>query len=335
MNRKFCVWRHMARLSAAIAVSSISLATVPATAAETDYPTKPVRVLVGFAAGGPADTLVRIVTQEMSATLGQSILIENKAGANSLIATHEVARAKPDGYTLLATTLAHNVNPTLSPKLTHYHPVNDFAPIALFATLPMIAVVGYNSPIQSIQDLIAFAKTGSGVATYGSAGNGGSAHLASALLDNRAGTSMTHVLYKGNAPALMDVISGNVTYMFYPMVGVRAQIDEKRLRAIAVTTPRRHPDFPDVPTMAEVGFTGFDEYTPGIGLAAPAGTDPAIVKKLSDAAREALEKPALQKRLVTLGAVSSPLAPAEFKAWMVRDYERWDRLIKAAGVKSE
>jgi DNA-binding beta-propeller fold protein YncE len=183
-----------------------------------------------------------------------------------------VARAAPDGYTLIAATLAHNINPILMADKAKYQPIKDFASISLAATVPMIAVTGYDSPMKSLQDVVAAAKAQPGAVTYGSAGHGGSAHLAAALLGNLTGTQMTHVPFKGNAPALTEVMAGRVTFMFYPMVGVADQVAQKRLRALAVTTPKRHPDFPTTPTMAELGYPGFEDYTPGIVFLAPAGT---------------------------------------------------------------
>jgi tripartite-type tricarboxylate transporter receptor subunit TctC len=304
-------------------------------AAAQDYPTKPIRVLVGFAPGGPTDVIARIVAQDLTAAFGQSVIVENRAGANSLIATDAVARAAPDGYTLIAATLAHNINPILMADKAKYQPIKDFASISLAATVPMIAVTGYDSPMKTLQDVVAAAKAQPGAVTYGSAGHGGSAHLAAALLANLTGTQMTHVPFKGNAPALTEVMAGRVTFMFYPMVGVADQVAQKRLRALAVTTPKRHPDFPNTPTMAELGYPGFEDYTPGIVFLAPAGTPQPIVNKLADAIRASVARPETREKLRGLGAVAAGLTPAETVSWMQMDYDRWARLIKAAGVKGE
>jgi len=308
---------------------------VAAPAAAQDYPNKPVRVLVGFAPGGPTDVIARIVAQDLTASLGQSFIVENRAGANSLIATDAVARAAPDGYTLIAATLAHNINPILMADKAKYQPIKDFASISLAATVPMIAVTGYDSPMKSLQDVVAAAKAQPGAVTYGSAGHGGSAHLAAALLGNLTGTQMTHVPFKGNAPALTEVMAGRVTFMFYPMVGVADQVAQKRLRALAVTTPKRHPDFPTTPTMAELGYPGFEDYTPGIVFLAPAGTPQAIITRLSESIRASVARPETREKLRALGAVTAGLTPAETVTWMQMDYDRWARLIKAAGVKGE
>jgi tripartite-type tricarboxylate transporter receptor subunit TctC len=199
----------------------------------------------------------------------------------------------------------------------------------------MIAVTGYDSPMKTLQDVVAAAKAQPGAVTYGSAGHGGSAHLAAALLGNLTGTQMTHVPFKGNAPALTEVMAGRVTFMFYPMVGVADQVAQKRLRALAVTTPKRHPDFPTTPTMAELGYPGFEDYTPGIVFLAPAGTPQAIITKLSESVRASVARPETREKLRALGAVAAGLTPAETVTWMQMDYDRWARLIKAAGVKAE
>lgn len=309
--------------------------TLAAPVVAQDYPTRTARLVVGFAAGGPTDVIARIVAQDMTSMLGQSFVVENRPGANSLIATEGVARAAPDGYTLMVGTLAHNINTILLPDKVKYHPLKDFAPTSLVAITPLIVVAGYGSPFNSLKDLAAAAKKDPGSITYGSAGNGGSAHLAAALLGTLSDTKMTHVPFKGNAPAMTEVIAGRVSFMFYPMVGIADQVAQKRLRALAITTPQRHPDFPAVPTMAELGYAGFDEYTPGISFLAPAGTPPAIIDKLANAVRTSLAKPETRDRVRGLGAVPVGSTPAELSAWLKQDYDRWERVIKAAGVRAE
>jgi len=300
------------------------------------YPNRPIRILIGFAPGGPTDVLVRVVAQDMSATLGQGVAVENRPGANSLIGTQAVARAAPDGYTLIGTTLAHNVNHILmGPEKTQYDPIKDFAPISLLGLLPLVVVTKPDSPFNTLQDIVAAAKAKPSEVTYGSAGNGGSAHLAAALLETLSKTKMTHVPFKGNAPALTEVMAGRVSFMFYPMVGIADQVAQKRLKVLAITTEKRHPDFPGAATTSEAGFPGFDEYTTGVGLAAPAGTPAPIVARLNEAARLSLAKPETQQRLRQLGAIGAPSSPDEFRTWLQKDRERWERVIKAAGVKEE
>jgi tripartite-type tricarboxylate transporter receptor subunit TctC len=310
-----------------------TLSTAGSAAAQESYPTRPIRLIVGFAAGGPTDVIARVMAKDMTATLGQSVLVENKPGANSMIATGEVARAAPDGYTLLVTTLAHNVNPIIVPERAKYDPFKNFAPVSLLATVPMIAVTAFDAPYRSLSDVVEAARKSPGIVNYGSAGNGGSAHLAAAYLATLTDTQMTHVPFNGNGPALMEVMAGRVNFMFYPMIGVADQAAQKRLRALAITTPERHPDFPDVPTTTEAGFKGFDEYSPGIGLVAPAGTPGPVIQKLHAAVLQSLANPATQDQLRRLGGIGSGLPPAEFDTWLQADYQRWARVIKAANIR--
>lgn len=322
-------------LALAQAAAGAALLSRVGPARAQEFPTKPIRVLCGFAAGGPTDVIARLVAADMTQSLGQTVLVENRAGANSLIATQELLRAAPDGYTLIAATLAHNINPILMPDKAKYHPIRDITPVSLAATVPMILVTGFDSPFNSIGDILSQAKARPGAITYGSAGHGGSAHLAAAALGNLSKTDMTHVPFKGNAPALTEVIAGRVSFMFYPMVGIADQVAAKRLKAIAVTTAKRHPDFPNVATMAELGYPGFEDYSPGIPFLAPAGTPAPIVAKLADAIRASVAKAETREKLRGLGAVAVGSTPAELVTWLQMDYERWDRLIKAAGVKAE
>jgi tripartite-type tricarboxylate transporter receptor subunit TctC len=330
MMRKSTNW-----LRAIGVATSLSILAPVASFAQQDFPNRPVRLIVGFSAGGPTDVFARLVAQDMTATLGQPVIVENRPGANSLIGTEAVARSAPDGYTLTVSTLAHNVNPILIPDRAKYQPIDDFAPISLAILLPLVVVTGYDSPYKSVQEIVAAAKAPNAQVTYGSAGHGGSAHLAAALLANQAKADMTHVPFKGNAPALTEVIAGRVSFMFYPMVGIPEQVAAKRLRVLAVTTAERHPDYPSVPTMAESGFPGFENYTQGLGFLAPAGTPPAVVKKLNEAINASLARPETQERLRGIGAIKVGSTPQEFTRWLKEDHQRWERLIKAAGVKAE
>jgi len=324
----------MRRSFRAVLAAVVTLAAASASA--QNYPTKPIKLLVGFAAGGPTDVIGRVVAQDLSTSLGQNVLVENKAGANSLIATQEVKRAPPDGYTLMVTTLSHNVNAILLADKKPYDPIADFTPVSLVALLPLVMVTKPDSPFNSVQDVVKTAKAKPGEVSYGSAGNGGSAHLAAALLETLSGTQMTHVPFRGNAPALTEVMAGRVTFMFYPMVGIADQVEQKRLKALAVSTAARHPDYPGAPTMAEAGFPGFEEYTQGLGIIAPAGTPAPVVKRLNEAVRASLEKPETKEKLKALGAITDGgSTPAEFQAWLKKDAERWERVIKAANVKAE
>jgi tripartite-type tricarboxylate transporter receptor subunit TctC len=225
------------------------------------YPNRPIRLVIGFSAGGPTDVIGRVVAQEMSQTLGQSIVVENKTSANALVATEFVARAEPDGYTLLFASLSHIVN-YLMVSGAKYHPLNDFAPISNGALLPMPVVTKADSPCTSIQDLIKEAKAKPGELLYGSAGNGGSAHLAAAMLERATDTKMNHVPLRGNAPALTEVMAGRINFMFYPVIGVGDLVEGKQPKILAIGTKERSSDFPNVPTLAEAGL-GFEDTAHG------------------------------------------------------------------------
>ena len=323
-------------LSRACAALGIVAAALGSTTAQAqDFPTRPIKLVVGYAPGGPTDVIARLVAQEMQATLGQTVLVENKAGANGNIATEEVARAAADGHTLIVNTLSHNVNAILGAGKVKYDPARDFAPVSLAVALPQVLVVAPDSRYATLADLIKAAKAAPGVVTFGSAGNGGSAHLTAALLEQRAGIKMNHIPFKGNAPALTEVMAGRVDLVFYPMIGIADRVAQKQVKVLAVTTAKRHPDFPNVPTMSESGFPGFEEYVGPVGFLAPANTPPAVLEKLSSAIRAALNKPALQDKLRGLGAVVVASTPADYRQWLKADHERWAQLIKAANVSGE
>ncbi len=318
----------------------IALAMIPLVAAVAEsqaqtYPTRPIRFVVGFAAGGPTDVIARITGQDMGAALGQTVVVENRAGANAQIATELVARATPDGHTLLFSSLSLLVNSILLQEKARYDPFKDFVPISLAATLPMVVVTSPATKINTLPELLAAAKAKPGAVTYGAPGHGGSGHLAGALLENLSGTKMTTIPFRGNGPALTDVMAGQVTFMFYPIIGIADQVASKRLRVLAVGTAKRHADFPDTPTMGEAGFPGFEETAPWVGLLAPAGTPPAIVNRLSEEMRKSLARPDTITRLKALGANTVGDTPGEYVKFLKKDYERWARVIKASGVKAE
>ena len=300
-----------------------------------DYPNKPIKFVVGYAAGGPTDVIARILGVEVGNALGQPVIVENRAGANGNIGTESVARAPADGYTLIVNTLSHNVNPLLNAAVVKYDPVKDFTPVSLAVILPQLLVVAHDSPYQTLDDLIKAAKTGPGKISYGSAGSGGSAHLAAELLALKSNTKMTHIPFKGNAPALTEVMAGRVSFMFYPMIGVSSFVSEKKLRILGVTTAAKHPDYPAVPTMAEAGYKGFEAYVGPVGFLAPAGTPAPAIQKLSAALRSALAKPEVREKLRGLGAVVVGSSPDEYREWLKGDAQRWAELIKTAQIKAE
>lgn len=319
---------------AALALAALNLGAL----AQQPYPQRPIRFVVGFAAGGPTDVIARITAQDMSAALGQPIIVENRPGANAQVATEMVARATPDGHTLLYSSLSLLVNAILLEGRAKYDPFKDYAPVSNVAVLPMVVVSGTTgaaAKITTLKDLIALAKAKPGMVTYGAPGHGGSGHLAGALLENLSGAKMTTVPFRGNAPALTDVMAGQVTFMFYPVLGIADHVAGKRIRALAVGTAKRHADFPDVPTMGESGFPGFEDTAPWVGLLAPTGTSAPIIKLLNEEMRKSLARPETVARMRALGAQIVGDTPAEYAAFLKRDHERWARVIKASGVKAE
>jgi len=315
-----------------ILISLAAIAVFPAIS--QTYPDKPIKVIIGFAAGGPTDVIARVLAQDMTATLGQSVVVENKAGANAKIATEYVAQAPADGYTLLFASLSHNVNAIMFKK-PGYDPITSFEPISMVADLPMILVTSYNSPVKTLPDFIKLAKEKPGTVSYSSSGNAGSSHLAGSLLATDAKVDLIHVPFKGNGPALTEVMAGNVNFIFYPIIGIADQVAQKRLIPLAVGTTKRHPDFPNTPTMEELGYKGFDATAPWVGMLAPAGTPAIAVQKIDVAIQSALAKPEIRKRLNDLGAVIVGSRPNEFKAFLVKDKLHWKKVIDASGLKPE
>ena len=316
-------------------LAAAALCVLSGVTAAQNYPARPVKILVGFAAGGPTDVIARIVAQDMTVSLGQSFIVENRPGANAIIATEVVARSAPDGYTTLFSSLSLLVNAILPGTKAQYDPFKDFAPVSNAANLPMVIVTAAANPANSMKDLLALAKAKPGEISYGTSGIGGSSHLAGAMLENFTGTKMINVPFKGNGPALAEVMAGRVTFMFYPIIGIADQVAAKKIKVLAVGTPQHHPDFPGVPTMAESGLPGFEETAPWVGMLAPAGTPPAVVSRLSEEMRKSIAKPETRERFKALGAVAIADTPAEFAAFLRKDYERWARVIKASGVKAE
>ena len=318
-----------------IAAAVMSASALLAAHAADPFPNKPIRLLVGFAAGGPTDVIARVLARDMSISLGQTIFVENKAGASSMIATREVKSAAPDGYTLLFSSLGLNVNPILLGEQAGFNPKTDFTPISNAATLPLVAVSAYDAPIKTMPELLKKARSKPEAVSFASSGNGGSGHLAGELLATLAKAKMLHVPYKGNGPALLEVMAGRVDFMFYPVIGIADNVAAKRVIILAVGTAKRLPQFPDTPTMAEAGFPGFEETAPWVGMLAPAKTPPAIVNQLHDAIVKALAKPDVRAQLEKLGAVVVGNSPAEFTAYLKRDYERWENVIRTAAIKPE
>jgi tripartite-type tricarboxylate transporter receptor subunit TctC len=313
------------------ALAALWLAALPAHA--QDYPSRAITLVVPYAAGGGNDAMARIVADHMSKTLGQQIVIENRGGAGGTIATRAVAKSAPDGYTLvLGGTGTLAINPTLYANVG-YDPRKDFAPVGLIATSALVVLVHPGVAAKSIKELIALARKQPGKLNYASAGPGSGIHLGTELLASMAGIKLTHIPYRGSAPALNDLLGGHVDIYFSslpPAVGIAA---EGKVRALAVTGPQRSHVFPDLPTVAEAGLPGYEAVL-HYGIAAPAGTPGPIVDKLNAALREALASPETKALLIATGAEPMPSTPAEYAADIDREETKWSQIVREVGVKA-
>jgi tripartite-type tricarboxylate transporter receptor subunit TctC len=300
--------------------------------AAADYPERPVTIVVGFPPGGASDILARIITDKLGGLLGQPFIVDNRPGAGGNVAGTVVAHAAPDGYTLL---LGNNAilatNASLYAKID-FDPEKDFAPISLVGTQANVLVVNNNVPAHSLADLIVLAKANPGKLNYASSGYGLAAHLAGELFKTQAHIDIVHVPYKGSAPALQDVIAGDDQMMFATTSGVMGFLKNDQLRPLAVTTLKRTPILPDIPTMDEAGLPGF-EATTWHGLVAPAGTPKVIVDTLNRAVIETLRDPGVQQKLAALGVDIAPDTPDEFDAYIKAEIPKWAAVIKASGAQ--
>jgi tripartite-type tricarboxylate transporter receptor subunit TctC len=313
---------------------SLAIIGLPAPAQTAEYPDKPIRIVIPFAAGGPTDVAGRMMAEDMSKTLGQAVVVENRPGGNGVIATRYVAKAAPDGYTLLFTSLNHTVNPHLL-KAPGYDPSRDFAPISLVTSSPSILIVGAVQPYKSMQELVAAGKARDSRVTFGSAGHGGSAHLAGELLKKQSGAQFLHVPFKGNGPAATDLMGGQITFMFYPTSGIKSLLESGKVRPLAITSAQRSPAYPNIPTMKEQGLEGFENAHSWLGLLAPAGTSAAIVNKLHDAVRKSADAGRLKEQILSSGSSFIVNTPSEFGQYIVQDLLRWKAVIESAGIQPE
>lgn len=314
-----------------LAASLIAAITAFSSYAQT-FPERPIRMVLGFSAGGPTDVIARTVARDISEILKQNVIVENRTGASGIIATDFVAQSEPDGYTLLFTAHTHLVNPILMEKV-RFDPITDFTPITLVSRLPLLLITHKPSPLNSVSDIVQAAKKDPGKLTYASAGVGSSGHLGGALFQMLSDTDMLHVPFKGNANAIVEVIAGRVSFVFFPMIGVANMVAQDQVKVLAAGTEQRHPDFPGVPTMAEAGYAGFLDTVPWLGVVAPANTPAAIVEKIQSAIHQSLNKQETRDRLRQLGAIIVTNTSSEFRQFLVQDSQRWAGLIQAAGVK--
>ncbi len=308
-------------------------AMVPAAALAQTYPNKPIRIVVPFAAGGAVDVVARAVGQRMSEQMGNPVIIENKPGASANLGAEQVAKAQPDGYTVLMGANGLATNMTLFHNLG-FDTLKDFAPVARIGYAPLVLVVEASSPAKSLKDLIALAKAQPGALNYGSAGNGGSGHLASELFSITTKIDVVHVPYKGGSPALTDLMGGRLSFMIINPIEVLSNIKSGRLRALAVASPKRIPMLPDVPTFTEAGVPGYDASV-WWGLVAPAKTPKDIVAKLSSEALKALENEGVKEKLLNLGAVVDPAGPEPFGKFLKDEIDKWAQVIKSAGIHAD
>ena len=315
--------------TAALALAALAAVGVQAQPA---YPARPIQLIVGYAAGGGTDLLARIVAAKMGEGLGQPVVIENRAGAQSIIAAQYVAKANPDGYTLLlGPSGPMSMNPALYSKLP-YAPLRDFAPISLLGSFPLILAVGQNHPAKTVQQLVDYAKANPDKSNYGA--SAAPFQLAAELFKQKTGTAFQHIAYKGSNESVNATATGEVTMTLAdppPLVG---QVKAGRVRALAITTPSRHPAWPDVPTMREAGFVDMD-IALWTGILAPAGTPPAVIRRLQDEVARVLMLPDVRERIVALGIDPVASTPEEFGRVIAADITKWTAVAKAANIKAD
>jgi tripartite-type tricarboxylate transporter receptor subunit TctC len=314
-------------------ITALTVLVTPALFAQT-YPTHPIRMVVPFSAGaGVTDIMARLIGQHLSVNIGQQVVIDNRPGAGGIPGTEVVSRAPPDGYTLLMTNVALAVNPYLYPKLP-YDALKDFTPVTMVNSAPLLLVVHPTIAAKSVKELVAYAKAHPGQLNYGSGGVGSTPHLSGELFKSLAGIDAVHVPYKGGAPALTDLVGGQLSFMIENVPGTMPFVKAGKLRALAITSPQRSPLEPALPTMAEAGVPGY-EVIGWNGIVAVKGTPAAIVAKLHTEVAKILRTPEVRQRLATLGAEPVGNTPEEFGAFIKAEMARWGKIIKEKGIRSE
>lgn len=300
--------------------------------AAAPYPTKPIRIIVAYTPAGATDILARTVGQKLSESWGQPVIIDNRAGAAGNIGTEVAAKATPDGYTLIMGTAGtHGINVSLYRKL-NWHPVTDFAPVSLVAMVPNIMVINNALPFKNVRELIAHAKANPGKLSYGSPGNGSTAHLSMELFKSMTGINLVHIPYKGSAGVLADVMGGQIAVTIDNMPPYLPQVKAGKIRALAVSPAKRSSAVPELPTIAEAGVPGYESGA-WFGLLAPAGTPKDIVSKLSNETARILKQPDVNKRVSELGAEPVGSTPEEFAALIKAEIAKWAKVIKDANVE--
>lgn len=318
------------RLALAASAALLLGASLPAPA-QTAWPVKPIRLVVGYAPGGATDVIARLVAIKLGDQLGQSVVVDNRAGANSNVGAEVVAQAPADGYTLYVYTVANTINASLYPRLG-YEPQKDFEPVGLMAKIPNVLVVNPALPIKSLADYQHYAKANKDGVTFASAGSGSSIHLSGEIFKMQSRLNMLHVPYRGSAPAITDLLGGQVQSMFDNMPSALPHVKAGRLRALAVTSAQRSPLLPDVPTFAELGYTGFEVHS-WFGLAAPVGTPRAVVERLNAELGKVLATADARQRLQDMGAIPLPGSPEDMRGLITSEIRRWREVIKVSGAK--
>lgn len=314
--------------------TSLAVALPSLAWAQDKYPSKPITLICPYAAGGNADQRSRQIGRFISTTLGQPVIVDNKPGAGGNIGTEAIARAKPDGYTIGMGNFAPlAVNPTMFKKM-NFDPAKDLVPVCLIEKGPLVLMVPANSPFKSVKDIMAVAKASPGKLSFASGGLGGSHHLSGEMFKSLAGLSITHIPYKGGAPATTDLMGGQVDMMFEQMYSAAPSVRAGKLRALAITSKTRSPLFPDLPTMAESGVPGF-EVQNWQGLVAPAGMPAALIKLLNETVNKALADPAIKEQMLGQGNELGGGAPEQFATLIKSESDRWGKLVKSANIKPE
>ena len=320
----------MKRTACTLLCAVCCVAAPQVNAAET-FPSKPVRIIVPFAAGGPTDIVARTVGQQLTLAFGQPVVIDNRPGAGGVVGADLAAKSAPDGYTLLlCSTGAMAINPGLLPSMP-YDPVRDLAPITLVVTIPYLLLVNPSYPAQSVKELLAIARAKPGQLNYGSAGNGTTSHLAMELFRSMAGIRVTHVPYKGSAPAATDLVGGQLQLLFDAPPSSLPFVRSGRLRALGISTMRRTPLLPDVPTISEAGVPGYEVLT-WSGICAPAGTPRAVITRLNEAIVKGVTSRETRERFAALGADVVANSPDEYREFILAELAKWSRVIREAGV---
>lgn len=311
----------------------ISLVGTGGASAADTWPTKPVTIVVSFVPGGATDLVGRILATELSASMGQTFIVSNRPGAAGQVGTEYVASQPNDGYTLLISATGHVMAPSIQPKV-NYHPVKDFEPISLLITMPNLLVVNPDLAVKNFAEFVQWGRSQKSI-PYGSAGVGGATHLSGELLRHVTGLPLTHVAYKGNGPSMSDTVSGHIQVAFVDTVSVGTLVSAGKLRAIAVTSAERSKLYPDVPTIAQSGYPGYDLEN-WVGLYAPAGTPAAIVARLNQDVTRIMNKPEVIERMQKLGADSTnKLDPQGFRKYLENEVVKWRNTIQVTGVKIE